>query len=50
MGWLQKHTRAIQVFGGVMLILVGLLLLTGVWGLFIGWLRDLAISNTTLPI
>ena len=49
-GWLQKHTRAIQVFGGVMLILVGLLLLTGVWGLFIGWLRDLAISNTTLPI
>lgn len=49
-GWLQRHTRAIQVFGGVMLILVGLLLLSGAWALFIGWLRDFAISDTTLPI
>ena len=49
-GWLQKHTRAIQVFGGVMLIIVGLLLLSGGWALFIDWLRDFAISDTTLPI
>ena len=49
-GWLQKHTRGIQVFGGVMLIVVGLLLLTGAWALFIDWLRDFAISDTTLPI
>lgn len=49
-GWLQRHTRKIQVFGGVMLILVGLLLLSGAWALFIGWLRDFAISDTTLPI
>ncbi|MCT1516332.1 cytochrome c biogenesis CcdA family protein [Dietzia cercidiphylli] len=49
-GWLQKHTRAIQVFGGVMLIIVGLLLLSGAWALFIDWLRDFAISDTTLPI
>ncbi|WP_295651232.1 cytochrome c biogenesis CcdA family protein [uncultured Dietzia sp.] len=49
-GWLQKHTRGIQVFGGVMLIFVGLLLLTGAWALFIDWLRDFAISDTTLPI
>lgn len=49
-GWLQRHTRKIQVFGGVMLILVGLLLLSGAWALFVGWLRDFAISDTTLPI
>ena len=49
-GWLQKHTRTIQVFGGVMLIIVGLLLLSGGWALFIDWLRDFAISDTTLPI
>ncbi|MDN5723788.1 MAG: cytochrome c biogenesis CcdA family protein [Corynebacterium sp.] len=49
-GWLQRHTRAIQIFGGVMLVLVGLLLLSGAWALFIDWLRDFAISDTTLPI
>ncbi len=49
-GWLQRHTRTIQIFGGVMLIVVGLLLLSGGWALFIDWLRDFAISDTTLPI
>ncbi|MDX2358883.1 cytochrome c biogenesis CcdA family protein [Dietzia sp. PP-33] len=49
-GWLQKHTRTIQIFGGVMLIIVGLMLLSGGWALFIDWLRDFAISDTTLPI
>lgn len=49
-GWLQRHTRALQIFGGVMLIVVGLLLLSGAWALFISWLRDFAISDTTLPI
>lgn len=49
-GWLQRHTRAIQVFGGVMLVLVGLLLVSGAWALFIDWLRDFAISDTRLPI
>lgn len=49
-GWLQRHTRAIQIFGGVMLIIVGLLLVSGAWALFVAWLRDFAISDTTLPI
>ena len=49
-GWLQRHTRAIQIFGGVLLVIVGLLLLTGMWALFIDWLRDFAISETSLPI
>ena len=33
-----------------MLIIVGLLLVSGAWALFIDWLRDFAISDTTLPI
>src|SRR5699024_4681404 len=39
-GWLQRNTRRIQVFGGVMLIIVGLLLLSGLWAEFVYWLRD----------
>jgi cytochrome c-type biogenesis protein len=30
-GWLRRHQRTIQVVGGVLLVLVGLLMLTGVW-------------------
>ena len=49
-GWLQRNTRRIQIFGGVLLILVGLALLTGLWSEFVYWLRDFAITDTTLPI
>jgi cytochrome c-type biogenesis protein len=49
-GWLRRHTRAIQVFGGVMLIAVGLALITGVWELFVGWLRNEFVSTVVLPI
>lgn len=49
-GWLQRNTRRIQIFGGVLLIIVGVLLLSGAWAEFVYWLRDFAISDTTLPI
>lgn len=49
-GWLQRHTRTIQIVGGIMLIIVGVLLLSGIWTQFVYWLRDFAISDTTLPI
>jgi cytochrome c-type biogenesis protein len=32
LGWLRRHTRAIQVGGGVLLVVVGLLLVSGLWG------------------
>lgn len=48
--WAQRHSRTIQVIGGVMLIIVGALLATGLWMEFVAWLRDFAISDTTLPI
>lgn len=49
-GWLRRHTRAIQIFGGLMLIAVGLALLTGLWNDFISWVRDAFVSDARLPI
>ncbi|WP_102144157.1 cytochrome c biogenesis CcdA family protein [Mycobacterium hubeiense] len=50
LGWLRRHTRAIQVFGGVLLILVGAALVTGVWNEFVSWVRDAFVSDVRLPI
>jgi cytochrome c-type biogenesis protein len=50
LGWLRRHTRAIQVFGGILLILVGLALATGVWNDFVSWVRDAFVTNARLPI
>lgn len=35
MAWAKKHVRAINIVGGVLLIVVGLLLLTGLWNLLL---------------
>jgi cytochrome c-type biogenesis protein len=50
LGWLRRHTRAIQIFGGVLLIFVGAALVTGLWGDFVSWVRDAFVSDVTLPI
>ena len=50
LGWLRRHTRHIQVFGGVLLILVGTALVTGVWNDFVSWVRDAFVSDVRLPI
>lgn len=49
-GWLRRHTRAIQVFGGVLLVVVGVALLTGWWDHFVSWVRDAFVSDVRLPI
>ncbi|MDZ4269330.1 MAG: cytochrome c biogenesis CcdA family protein [Mycobacterium sp.] len=49
-GWLRRHTRAIQLVGGVLLIAVGAALVTGAWEVFVGWLRDQFVTNVVLPI
>jgi cytochrome c-type biogenesis protein len=50
LGWLRRHTRGIQIFGGLLLILVGAALVTGVWNDFVSWVRDAFVSDVTLPI
>ncbi|MER7560768.1 cytochrome c biogenesis protein CcdA, partial [Nocardioides sp. NPDC126508] len=49
-GWLKRHSRTIQIVGGIMLVAVGLALVTGVWGMFVGWLRNEFVSSVVLPI
>jgi cytochrome c-type biogenesis protein len=49
-GWLRRHTRIIQIIGGVLLIAVGLALVTGAWNEFISWVRDAFVSDVRLPI
>jgi cytochrome c-type biogenesis protein len=49
-GWLRRHTRAIQLVGGILLIAVGTALVTGAWNEFVSWLRDAFVSDVRLPI
>ena len=48
--WLRRNTRTIQIFGGVLMILVGVALVTGLWNEFISWIRDAFVSDFRLPI
>lgn len=50
LGWLRRHTRAIQVCGGILLIAVGAALVGGVWNDFVSWLRDAFVSDVRLPV
>ena len=50
LGWLRRHTRALQIFGGVLLIAVGVALVSGGWNDFVSWLRDGFVSDVRLPI
>lgn len=45
--WLRRHRRAIQIAGGVMLIVVGLLLLTGWWETVVVWLQTRFVNSFT---
>jgi cytochrome c-type biogenesis protein len=49
-GWLRRHSRTIQLIGGALLVIVGILLVSGQWAVFVDWLRQWLISDTTLPI
>ncbi|WP_300613454.1 cytochrome c biogenesis CcdA family protein [Corynebacterium sp.] len=49
-GFLRRHSRRIQVAGGILLVIVGILLLTGQWAIFVEWIREAFISDATLPI
>ncbi|TCO65243.1 cytochrome c biogenesis CcdA family protein [Actinocrispum wychmicini] len=49
-GWLRRNSRKVQIFGGVLMFAVGVLLVTGLWGEFIAWLRYAFVSNVRLPL
>ncbi|AMY56421.1 cytochrome c biogenesis CcdA family protein [Rhodococcoides fascians] len=49
-GWLRRNSQRIKVAGGIIMIAVGVALLTGVWGLFIAWIRNEFVTAVVLPI
>jgi cytochrome c-type biogenesis protein len=48
--WVRRHGRQVQIFGGVLLMIVGILLVTGVWGDLMGWLRNELVVDLRLPL
>ncbi|MCP2272141.1 cytochrome c-type biogenesis protein [Actinokineospora diospyrosa] len=48
--WLRAHTRGVQLFGGALLLAVGVLLVTGLWADVVSWLRNTVVSDFELPL
>jgi cytochrome c-type biogenesis protein len=46
LAWLRRHVRAVQLGGGALLVLVGLLLLTGLWGTLVAQLQSALVGFT----
>lgn len=42
--FLRTHSRTIQLIGGIAMVIVGILLVTGAWNYFIGWTRQLVVG------
>ena len=49
-GWLRRHVRSVQIAGGLMLLVVGALLDSGLWGEVVDWLRDAATTDVAVPL
>jgi cytochrome c-type biogenesis protein len=49
MNFVKRHIRAINIFGGVTLILLGLLIASGLWLQFTNWL-GVVTSGFVLPL
>jgi cytochrome c-type biogenesis protein len=48
--WLRRNGRKVQIFGGVLLLTVGVLLVTGLWADLTSWMRDAFITDKRLPL
>jgi cytochrome c-type biogenesis protein len=49
LAWLRRHVRAVQISGGALLVLVGVLLVSGVWSSLVAGLQT-SIAGFTPPI
>lgn len=49
-GFIKRHLRAFNIAGGVMLIVLGVLLVTGIWNSFVAWLQVGLIGGYQLAI
>ncbi|KMS84465.1 cytochrome C biogenesis protein ResC, partial [Streptomyces regensis] len=48
--WLRRNGRRVQIFGGALLLVVGVMLVSGLWAELTSWLRDAFITDTRLPL
>ncbi|WP_285485625.1 cytochrome c biogenesis CcdA family protein [Amycolatopsis taiwanensis] len=48
--WLRRNGRRVQIVGGGLLLVVGVLLVTGLWGDLVGWIRNSFVTDTVLPL
>jgi cytochrome c-type biogenesis protein len=49
-GWLRRNGRTLQLVGGGMLFVVGVLLVTGLWGELVSWIQNGIVTDTRLPL
>lgn len=49
-GWLRRNARTIQLVGGGLLFVVGVLLVTGLWADLTNWLKYTVVTTTELPL
>jgi len=47
LGWVRKHIRAINIAGGVLLVIIGVLMVTGLWGVIMSQLGAVIVGFST---
>jgi len=50
LSWVRRHQATVMRIGGLMLVVVGVLLLTGWWDQIVQWLQVQLVNDTELPI
>ena len=50
MGFFRRHRLGIQRAGGGLLVLVGLLMMTGAWTAFVSWVQAELVTDWVMPI
>jgi len=50
LGFFRRHRLAIQRAGGALLVLVGLLMMTGAWTAFVSWVQAELVTDWVMPI
>lgn len=48
--WLRRHHRGVQFAGGALLLLVGILLVTGGWTVLVTWVQAALVSRFETPL
>lgn len=50
LAFFRRHKRAVSMFGGIMLIVLGIVMATGLWGMWVAELQNWFVNDVRLPI